>query len=111
MIIHPIMLRIFFSFFVQKYSRLPTYPVYGTLNDTKEYFLNYIDPSFNLTTALTRVLCDIILRLSDSAILPYNISAYQNLLYNGLDELKDHSDTLNKAGINLGKIWILHFLF
>ncbi|XP_070207655.1 N-acetylated-alpha-linked acidic dipeptidase 2-like [Littorina saxatilis] len=90
-----------FTYDIREYNRLPTYPVYGTLNDTYDYFRNYIDPGFNMTTALVQVLCDIILRLSDSAILPFNVRGYDILLDKGLTSLRKHSQKLKEAGLDL----------
>ena len=90
-------------FNVQEYSRLPTYPVYGTLNDTYDYFHTNIDPSFNVTTALVRVLCDIVLRLADSAILPFNVRGYDIILDRGLSSLKEHREKLESAGLKMGE--------
>lgn len=87
---------------LQEYPDLPSYPVYATLNDTQEYLQTYIDPTFNVTTALVRVLCDIILRLSDSAILPFNVTGYQHIMERGMRGLKLYESQLQDANLRLG---------
>ncbi|PVD37111.1 hypothetical protein C0Q70_04105 [Pomacea canaliculata] len=84
-----------------EYPDLPSYPVYATLNDTQEYLQTYIDPTFNVTTALVRVLCDIILRLSDSAILPFNVTGYQHIMERGMRGLKLYESQLQDANLRL----------
>ena len=87
----------------QEYPRLPTYPVYGTLNDTYDYFHAHVDPGFTVTTALVRVLCDLILRLADSALLPFNVRGYDVILHRGMAGLREHAARLRDAGLEMGE--------
>nr|KAG5688886.1 hypothetical protein BaRGS_016454 [Batillaria attramentaria] len=90
-----------FTYNVQKYKDLPTYPVYGTLNDTLDYFTTFIDPNYTSTQALVRVVSDIVLRLSDTAILPLNVEGYSHLLDRGIKGLEPHEDKLRKADLDM----------
>ncbi|KAL8620434.1 hypothetical protein ACOMHN_066745 [Nucella lapillus] len=90
-----------FTYNIKKYPNLPTYPVYGTLSDTYDYFHAHVDPDFNRTTALVRVLCDVILRLADSAILPFNVRGYNLLLERGMTSLMQMLDKLHQAGLKI----------
>ncbi|XP_076472403.1 N-acetylated-alpha-linked acidic dipeptidase 2-like [Babylonia areolata] len=90
-----------FTYNIKEYPNLPTYPVYGTLNDTYDYFHAHVDPDFNRTTALVRVLCDVILRLADSAVLPFNVRGYGLLLDRGLTHLRGRAGLLQQAGLDI----------
>lgn len=57
------------------YPNLPSYPTYGTLEDTKEYVEKFIDPDYALHISMAKVLSDVTLRLSDSAILPFDLGS------------------------------------
>ncbi|KAK7471446.1 hypothetical protein BaRGS_00035934, partial [Batillaria attramentaria] len=75
--------------------------VYGTLNDTLDYFTTFIDPNYTSTQALVRVVSDIVLRLSDTAILPLNVEGYSHLLDRGIKGLEPHEDKLRKADLDM----------
>ncbi|WAR15323.1 FOLH1-like protein [Mya arenaria] len=71
-----------------RYPAMTSYPAYGALEDTKEYIETFIDPDYTLHITMAKVVSDLILRLSDSAILPFDL--------NGLiDALKDGNQTVN----------------
>ncbi|XP_052760356.1 N-acetylated-alpha-linked acidic dipeptidase 2-like isoform X1 [Mya arenaria] len=77
-----------FTYDKNRYPAMTSYPAYGALEDTKEYIETFIDPDYTLHITMAKVVSDLILRLSDSAILPFDL--------NGLiDALKDGNQTVN----------------
>ncbi|KAH9513589.1 Glutamate carboxypeptidase 2 [Bulinus truncatus] len=81
-----------FTYNMQAFPNLPTYPAHNTLQDTMKYVLD-IDPNYSLHSSLVQILSDIVLRLSDSAIIPINVTHYSNMMYQGLNSSKQ---VLNK---------------
>lgn len=67
-------------FLFQLYPSLSTYPGYGALEDTKAYVETFIDPDYTLHISMAKVLSDVILRLSDSAILPFDIKRFVDVI-------------------------------
>jgi len=90
-------------FFDQLYKNLPTYPVYSTLDDTKDYVTGFIDPKYKLHQAVTKVVADVTLRLADSALIPLDVHNYISLFNEGKTFLKKYKSVFNAVGINLGK--------
>lgn len=91
------------SFFFQKYPFLSTYPAVGALEDTKDYVENFIDPNYILHITMTKVLADVILRLSDSAILPFDLQSFIDFVENGKNVLSEMITVLASMGKTLGK--------
>ncbi|XP_022343266.2 putative N-acetylated-alpha-linked acidic dipeptidase [Crassostrea virginica] len=73
----------------KKYPNLPNYPAFNTLEDTKEYLTNFTDRNnYTLHIKVTQIVADAILRLSDSALVPYNIQNIADVLQQGKSKLK-----------------------
>ena len=88
------------SFFLQKYPNLPNYPAFNTLEDTKEYLTNFTDRNnYTLHIKVTQIVADAILRLSDSALVPYNIQNIADVLQQGKSKLKK----MNYTNVNSGE--------
>ncbi|CAG5125784.1 unnamed protein product, partial [Candidula unifasciata] len=77
-----------FTYDMQAYPNLPTYPAHNTLQDTMKYVTD-IDPGYRLHSMLLQVLCDIVLRLSDSAIIPMNVTHYSDMMHQRLPAVID----------------------
>ena len=89
--------------FFQLYPKLSTYPTYGTLDDSVDYVKRFIDPDYSLHIMVTKVVADIILRLSDSAIVPVDIMNLVDLVNKGRQILTTYESLFNSTGISLGK--------
>ncbi|KAK0061299.1 N-acetylated-alpha-linked acidic dipeptidase 2 [Biomphalaria pfeifferi] len=76
-----------FTYNMQAYPNLPTYPAHNTLQDTMNYVLD-IDPNYSLHSSLVQILSDIVLQLADSAIIPINVTHYCHMMKQGLDSAK-----------------------
>lgn len=61
------------------------YPAYHTAYDTFDYASKYIDPGFVSHQAVARTAGNILIRLADSLLLPFNCSDYTELLDSYLD--------------------------
>lgn len=73
----------------KKYPNLPNYPAYNTLEDTKDYLTNFTDRNnYTLHIKVTQIVADAILRLSDSAVIPYSIQNIADMLANGKNIVK-----------------------
>ena len=89
-------------FFFQLYPNLSTYPTYGTLDDSMEYVQRFIDPDWSIHIMVTKVVADVILRLSDSAIVPMDIINFVDLVRKGKQLLTSYKSVFDSTGINLG---------
>lgn len=88
----------------QLYPSLSTYPAVGALEDTKDYVETFIDPDYTLHITMTKVLADLILRLSDSAILPYDLDSLIKTVQRGKTILYQMTSLLHTMSIEIGKI-------
>ena len=86
------------------FPRLSTYPTYGTMDDNIEYVQRFIDPDFSLHIMMTKIMADVILRLSDSAIVPLDILNLVGLVNKGKQILLGYESVLTSAGIKIGKL-------
>lgn len=87
-------------FFFQKYPNLPNYPAYNTLEDTKDYLTNFTDRNnYTLHIKVTQIVADAILRLTDSAVIPYSIQNIAEVLVNGKNIIKQ----LNSSHVSSGE--------
>ncbi|XP_066273766.1 N-acetylated-alpha-linked acidic dipeptidase 2-like [Branchiostoma lanceolatum] len=59
---------------------LSFYPVYHTVYDTFYYVKNFIDPDLSYHRAVTQVLGNTLLRLSDSTLLPFSLGGYAMMI-------------------------------
>ncbi|XP_061198017.1 putative N-acetylated-alpha-linked acidic dipeptidase isoform X1 [Saccostrea echinata] len=85
----------------KKYPNLPSYPAFNTLEDTKDYLTNFTDRNnYTLHVKVTQIVADVILRLSDSALIPFNVQNIANLLITGKNKLKNME--INSTYVNLG---------
>lgn len=84
------------------YPFLSTYPAVGALEDTKKYVEKFIDPNYILHITMTKVLADVILRLSDSAVLPFDLQSLIDFVERGKHILTEMNDFLISRGINIG---------
>ncbi|XP_060589328.1 putative N-acetylated-alpha-linked acidic dipeptidase [Ruditapes philippinarum] len=90
-----------YTFNETKYPFLSTYPAIGALEDTKDYVENFIDPNYILHITMTKVLADVILRLSDSAILPFDLQSFIDFVENGKNVLSEMMTVLASMGKTL----------
>lgn len=63
----------------------------------------FIDPDYSLHISMTKVLADVILRLSDSAILPFDLISLVHTLERGSTVLQQKAELLKERGLQLGK--------
>ncbi|KAL4221698.1 N-acetylated-alpha-linked acidic dipeptidase 2 [Mactra antiquata] len=90
-----------YTFNETAYPSLNTYPAIGALEDTKDYVEKFIDPNYALHISMSKVLADVILRLSDSAILPFDLIGLIHTVEKGSFLLQDLDKTLSQRGIRL----------
>ena len=64
---------------------------------------NFIDPDYSLHILMSKVLSDLILRLSDSSIIPFNVLSLINIVHKGKQILLGYEAALRSADINIGK--------
>ncbi|XP_067831848.1 aminopeptidase NAALADL1 [Heptranchias perlo] len=81
------------------------YPAYHTAYDTFDYASRFIDPGFTSHQTVGRTAGNVLLRLADSALLPFNASDYTE----AIDQLyrtaqKEFAAELNKQNISLGHL-------
>ncbi|XP_041094342.1 aminopeptidase NAALADL1-like [Polyodon spathula] len=78
------------------------YPAYHTAYDTFDYTSKYIDPGFTSHQTVARTAGNVLLRLADSLVIPFNPSDYAEAVeqyYNTAAE--NFRDKMNVAGISL----------
>ncbi|XP_035292001.1 aminopeptidase NAALADL1 [Anguilla anguilla] len=78
------------------------YPAYHTAYDTFEYSSKFIDPGFTSHQTVARTAGNVLLRLADSLLVPFNCSDYAEGLEQYLSvSLENFSDSLATKGISL----------
>ncbi|XP_012946198.1 aminopeptidase NAALADL1 [Aplysia californica] len=82
-----------FSYNMEAYPELPTYPAHNTLQDDMGYVLD-IDPGYILHSSLVQILSDIVLRVSDSAVIPMNVTHYGTMMRAGLAGVQKNIDSV-----------------
>ena len=73
------------------------YPAYHTVIDSYDYVERFVDPSFSAHVSLTQLAADVILQMSTSALLPFDVREladtlemeYDSLQQDGMDQF-DH---------------------
>lgn len=60
------------------------YPLYHTDYDIYDSIARFVDPSFNASTTLARVVAVLSLKLTDTHVLPFNCNDYVNAMEHGL---------------------------
>ena len=83
----------------QKYPNLPNYPAYNTLEDTKAYLTNFTDKNYTLHMKATQIMADILLRLSDSALIPIDVTSLSSVMKEGRIYLKNYKSVFKVAGL------------
>ncbi|XP_067658691.1 putative N-acetylated-alpha-linked acidic dipeptidase isoform X1 [Haliotis asinina] len=94
-----------FTYDIKTHPNLPTYPAYSTLEDDSDYLKTLIDPDFKLHITLTQIVTDLLLRLSDSAILPFNVSNYELIFRKGKMELDPYMGDIDSAQIRIDVLY------
>lgn len=78
------------------------YPLYHTDYDIYDAVANYTDPSFNASVTLARLVATLVMKLSDSLMLPFDCHDYTQALKRGVGELKNEYDAyLTDHEVNL----------
>ncbi|XP_031799502.1 aminopeptidase NAALADL1 [Sarcophilus harrisii] len=81
------------------------YPTYHTAFDTFQYVERFLDPGFISHQAVARTAANALLRLSDSLLLPLNVSDYSETLRSFLQAAQDTlGPLLTQPGISLGPL-------
>ncbi|XP_036619536.1 aminopeptidase NAALADL1 [Trichosurus vulpecula] len=81
------------------------YPTYHTAFDTFQYVEKFLDPGFTSHHAVAQTVINILLRLSDSLLLPFNISDYSETLRSFLQAAQDDlGPLLEQQSIDLGPL-------
>ncbi|XP_043825515.1 aminopeptidase NAALADL1 [Dromiciops gliroides] len=81
------------------------YPTYHTAFDTFQYVEKFLDPGFTSHHAVAQTVSNILLRLSDSLLLPFNVSDYSETLWSFLQAAQDSlGPGLEQQGISLGPL-------
>lgn len=84
---------------LQKYPNLPSYPAFNTMEDTKDYLTNFTDRNnYTLHIKVTQIVADVILRLCDSAVIPFNVQNIADTLITGKNKLKKINSTYVALG-------------
>uniref|UniRef100_A0A672Z861 Si:ch211-214j8.1 n=1 Tax=Sphaeramia orbicularis TaxID=375764 RepID=A0A672Z861_9TELE len=80
------------------------YPAYHTAYDTYDYASTYIDPGFLSHQAVARTAGNVLIRLADSLLLPFNCSDYAEVLEEYVNTAVDlYEDRLKTHNISMGK--------
>ncbi|XP_073696320.1 aminopeptidase NAALADL1 [Garra rufa] len=83
-------------------TRARIYPAYHTAYDTFDYASTYIDPGFTSHQAVARTAGNVLLRLADSLLLPFNCTDYAESLQRYLSEaVTNFEDKLAAKGISM----------
>ncbi|XP_064611281.1 putative N-acetylated-alpha-linked acidic dipeptidase [Liolophura sinensis] len=90
-----------YTYNLNAFDTLPNYPAYGTLDDTYDYLLRYIDPDLRLHATMSKVIAEVTMRLADSAILPLRVSRLEDLLEEGWDYLQAYSSDMENVELSL----------
>uniref|UniRef100_A0AAY4ATG6 Aminopeptidase NAALADL1 n=1 Tax=Denticeps clupeoides TaxID=299321 RepID=A0AAY4ATG6_9TELE len=81
------------------------YPAYHTAYDTFDYASKFIDPGFTSHQTVARTAGNVLLRLADSLLLPFNCSDYAESLEQYLQVALDNfQEELSKHGISMGEL-------
>ncbi|KAK7934374.1 hypothetical protein WMY93_005270 [Mugilogobius chulae] len=78
-------------------TRARIYPAYHTAYDTFDYASKYIDPGFTSHQAIARTAGNVLIRLADSLLLPFNCGDYAETLEDYLKEAVAQYDEQLKA--------------
>uniref|UniRef100_A0A4X2K2Y8 Aminopeptidase NAALADL1 n=1 Tax=Vombatus ursinus TaxID=29139 RepID=A0A4X2K2Y8_VOMUR len=81
------------------------YPTYHTAFDTFQYVESFLDPGFTSHRAVAQTVVNVLLRLSDSLLLPLNIGDYSETLRSFLQAAQDKlGPLLGQQSIDLGPL-------
>ncbi|XP_044541143.1 aminopeptidase NAALADL1 [Gracilinanus agilis] len=81
------------------------YPTYHTAFDTFQYVETFLDPGFTSHQAVARTAANVLLRLSDSLLLPFRVSDYNETLWSFLQAAQEGLEpTLTQNNISLGPL-------
>ncbi|XP_072520941.1 aminopeptidase NAALADL1 [Salminus brasiliensis] len=78
-------------------TRARIYPAYHTAYDTFDYASKFIDPGFTSHQTVARTAGNVLLRLADSLLLPFNCSDYAESLEEYLSRTVENFEELLKA--------------
>uniref|UniRef100_A0A8C2A681 Si:ch211-214j8.1 n=1 Tax=Cyprinus carpio TaxID=7962 RepID=A0A8C2A681_CYPCA len=92
-------------FYDRSKTRARIYPAYHTAYDTFDYASTYIDPGFTSHQAVARTAGNVLLRLADSLLLPFNCSDYAESLDQYLGQaVTAFEEKLAAKGISMGEL-------
>uniref|UniRef100_A0A8C1DBW9 N-acetylated alpha-linked acidic dipeptidase like 1 n=1 Tax=Cyprinus carpio carpio TaxID=630221 RepID=A0A8C1DBW9_CYPCA len=92
-------------FYDRSKTRARIYPAYHTAYDTFDYASTYIDPGFTSHQAVARTAGNVLVRLADSLLLPFNCSDYAESLDQYLGQaVTAFEEKLAAKGISMGEI-------
>ncbi|KAI8481399.1 hypothetical protein Bbelb_408920 [Branchiostoma belcheri] len=81
---------------------LSFYPVYHTVYDNYYYVKNFIDPDMSYHRAVTQVLGNTLLRLSDSTLLPFSLGGYAKMIEDFTNAAEaSYKNKLEQQGLEL----------
>lgn len=72
--------------------------------DTYQYFTNIVDPGLVYTEAMANLYADLILRLTDSAMLPFHFQDYVNVIQYEFKDLKRQEGEMKEHNVSLGEL-------
>ncbi|XP_001380124.2 aminopeptidase NAALADL1 [Monodelphis domestica] len=81
------------------------YPTYHTAFDTFQYVETFLDPGFTSHQAVARTAANVLLRLSDSLLLPFRVSDYNETLWSFVQAAQEGLEpALTQNNISLGPL-------
>lgn len=89
-----------------KHGLRRSYPVYHSTHDTLHWLKTFVDPQFKIHLAVAKFAASVLLKLSDSALLPFNTTKYATIIKRYYHSMKNDTrfdrtrisfDSLSKA--------------
>lgn len=68
-----------------------TYPVYHSVHDTFNWVEKFVDPSFLIHLSMCKLTARLLLRMTDSNVLPIDVTRYSDALIVSMKKLNDSS--------------------
>ncbi|XP_031560446.1 N-acetylated-alpha-linked acidic dipeptidase 2-like [Actinia tenebrosa] len=86
-----------FEYFFTYNNKILIYPIYHTQYDTFEFVERFADPNFLYSRLMAKLVGSILLDLSDSEVLPFNVTRFAKSVQNAFKTLQDseHSKRIN----------------
>ena len=86
-------------------QNVTTYPVYHSIHDTFNWVEKFVDPRFLIHLSVCKLTARLLLRMTDSDLLPIDVTSYSDALNNSMKTLRENVGyKLERASISIDHI-------